>query len=99
MATITFTNFLAINPALEDVLDKTPTIGPHDATTLDLINNNGGIANGFVFRLTGTGFTYGGVGGAPDGGSITDVTILDSSANVVATITGALAFSSLVAFL
>ena len=98
MATITFTNALANNPGIEDVLDKSPTIGTHDGATLNLINNNGGVANGFVFRLSGSGFTYGGPGGTPDGGTISDVTILDGSANIVATITGTLALTSLSAF-
>jgi Ca2+-binding RTX toxin-like protein len=87
MATITYTNFLAVNPGLEEVLDRTPKIGAHTATTYEIINNDGGATNGFVFRLTGTGFTYSNTFGVPtpESGTITGITILDPSSNVVAT--------------
>src|SRR5262245_61221683 len=89
MATVTFTNFLATNPGLEEVLDQIGTIGTADGTTFEIVNS-GGVWPGFVFRLTGTGFTYGGPGGKPDGGTITGATILDGSSHVVATIVGPL---------
>ncbi len=94
MATITFTSFLASNPGLEDVLDSTGTIGTHNATTFQVINNNGGATNGFVFTFTGTGFTYSGT--TPTAGTITGVTVFDNASHTLATITGTFGNNSLV---
>src|SRR5947209_3556293 len=96
MATVTYTNFLAVNPPFQNILDSTPAIGVHDATTFEMINNNLGSTNGFVFRLTGTGFTYSGT--TPTGGTITGGTVLDNAAHVIATIDGPVGEPSLTAF-
>src|ERR1044072_2057272 len=84
MSTIAFTNNLTTNPGLEDVLDPTGTITASTSTTFELTNATGGPWNGFVFRFTGTGFAYS--SGSPTSGTITGVTVLDASANVVATV-------------
>ena len=85
MATITYTNTLPVNPSPSSVLDPDGPTNPVSATTFEIKNNNGFGADGFIFRLTGSGFTYGGPGGTPDGGTITGFTVLDASSNVIAT--------------
>ena len=96
VATITFTSTLAVNPGLEEVLDKNGTIGTADATTFEIINNTGGPWDGYVFRFTGSGFTYSGT--VPTGGTFTTITILDPSLQVVATATGFFTNSNLGTF-
>jgi Ca2+-binding RTX toxin-like protein len=95
VATIAFANVLLENPSLENVLDSTPSVGTANANTFEIINNEAGATNGFIFRLTGAGFTFGGLGGAPNGGTITGFTVLNGAAQVIATgIPGATVFSN-----
>jgi hypothetical protein len=86
MAIITFTNNNNPNPAIEDVLDPNGTITAQTATTFEITNNTGGPWDGFVFRLTGTNFSYN--GSTPTGGTITGITILDTLGQDVATVAG-----------
>ena len=97
MATITYSNSLALNPSLDTILDPTGTIGTHDATTFEIINaGSGSAAENFVFQITGAGFTY--TGSTPTGGTISAITVFDGASNTVATITGALGHTSLATF-
>jgi Ca2+-binding RTX toxin-like protein len=97
MATIAYTNSLVLNPSLDIILDSSGTIGTHDATTFEIINAvSGSVAENFVFRITGAGFTY--TGTTPTGGTISGVTVFDGASNTVATITGAFGNTSLATF-
>src|SRR6266567_3142017 len=95
MATVTYTTLQGVfqNWPLSDVLDAFGTVGTHDGTTFEIVNNTGSRFDGDIFRFTGTGFTY--LGTTPTGGTITSATVLDSHAGTIATITGAFGDTSL----
>ena len=59
MATITFNSNFDPNPGFEEILDPGGTLAG-DATTFTITNNTGGALDDYIFRLTGTGFTYNG---------------------------------------
>ena len=83
---ITFNNNFDPNPGFEEILDVSGTLAGN-ATTFAITNNNGGTFDNYIFRLTGTGFTYS--GSFPTGGSVTGVQILaPGGVTTIATITG-----------
>jgi Ca2+-binding RTX toxin-like protein len=93
MATITYTDALAVNPALDDpvIFGQNPgsTLDATQATPtlLELTNS----LSGYVIQITGTDFLYVNVipfGLVPIGGIITEITIRNDLDNVVANITG-----------
>ena len=74
-------------PDFEEILDPAGTL-LGNATAFAITNNTGGSFDNYIFRLTGTGFTYNG-SGVPTAGTITGGLILDpSGATTIATITG-----------
>src|ERR1051325_1952871 len=86
MAIILFSDGLAANPGLEDVLDPNGTITASTTTVFEITNATGGTWNGFVFQFNGAGFGYS--GGSPTSGTIIQVTVLDASSNIIASTTG-----------
>lgn len=96
MADIVFTDTLAVNPGLEDVLDPNGVRDAVSDTTFRIVNDTGGTWDGFVFEFTGTGFTYN--VDEPTAGTITGVTVYQADGTtVVATITGTFGTTSLAA--
>src|SRR5690348_11101846 len=86
MTTVTFTDQLAVNPGLEDVLDPTGTVTTATSDTFAITHTSGGPWDGFVFTFHGGGFTY--ERGMPTGGGFSSADIMDGSGHLIATITG-----------
>lgn len=84
MATITYSNHTGVAPSLGDVFDADGIfLSSNTSTVCDIVNDNGGAWNGYIFRVIGTGFTYDSIGKIVTG-TVTGGVIIDTAGNVIA---------------